>query len=58
MRESLESNLNKAKFSDLKKNFEAVDGGEVFFDLTAPGSLFKDDDDDAKVETEEETATA
>jgi len=58
MRESLESNLKKAKFSDLRSAFDAVEGGEIQFDMTAPGSLFKDDDDDAKVETEEETATA
>jgi hypothetical protein len=58
LRESLESNLKKPKFSDLRSSFDAVEGGEIPFDLTAPGSLFKDDDDDvAKVE-EEETATA
>ena len=58
LKESLEGNLKKPKFADLKPAFDTVEGGEVNFDMTLPGSLFKDDDDVEVKESEEETATA
>lgn len=57
MKESLASNLKKPKFADLKGAFDAVEGGEITFDLTAPGSLNGDEEVEVK-DGEEETATA
>jgi hypothetical protein len=53
VRESLDANLKKPKFADLKSAFDAVEGGEINFDKTTPGSLNLTKDDVVTTSDEE-----
>jgi Fe-S cluster assembly iron-binding protein IscA len=64
MKVSLQKNLARPKFADLKPNFEGAEGGSTTYDLTAPGSLSSEEkepeaeDKESETESTEETPQA